>query len=172
MATSSTVGAPLSEAKVLYFAYGSNLSPTQMANRCPNSKPIALAHLPGWKWLINGRGYANIVLEGSAVGPGVYGVLYDLDPADEMRLDGFEGVPIAYEKCYLEGTRIENGNENPPRRSEIQVLAYVDFKRVSPSIPKNEYVDRMNRGIEEAVRDWGLPKVYVDEVMRPFIPVR
>ncbi|KAI1880333.1 hypothetical protein JX265_001954 [Neoarthrinium moseri] len=45
----------------LYFAYGSNLSPTQMQSRCPGSIPLGLARLRGWSWLINARGYANIV---------------------------------------------------------------------------------------------------------------
>ncbi|KAL2752729.1 hypothetical protein ACRALDRAFT_1072589 [Sodiomyces alcalophilus JCM 7366] len=45
-----------------YFAYGSNLSPTQMLARCPDSEPLCLAHLPHpWSWLINARGYANVV---------------------------------------------------------------------------------------------------------------
>ncbi|ROT35908.1 hypothetical protein SODALDRAFT_328295 [Sodiomyces alkalinus F11] len=45
-----------------YFAYGSNLSPTQMIARCPGSVPLGLAHLPhAWSWLINGRGYANVI---------------------------------------------------------------------------------------------------------------
>ncbi|KAH8668779.1 hypothetical protein BX600DRAFT_510843 [Xylariales sp. PMI_506] len=131
---------------VLYFAYGSNLSPTQMAQRCPESRVLGLAHLPGWKWLINDRGYANIVQEdntegrsrdegnkrsdgaatvtdpgtgtGTGVGlgtgaaddlvppspknPGVYGLLYHLPPADEALLDGYEGVPWAYEKRMLD----------------------------------------------------------------------
>lgn len=110
-----------------YFAYGSNLSPTQMLARCPNSEPLCLAHLPHpWSWLINARGYANIVhqsypdgvatLDGTApeaktikhagrgghdTGPGVYGVLYALGPDDEALLDLYEGVPDAYEKVLL-----------------------------------------------------------------------
>ena len=160
----------MNKAEVLYFAYGSNLSPTQMANRCPDSKPVALAHLPGWKWLINERGYANIVEADSATGPGVYGILYKLDPADEEMLDIYEGVPVAYEKRYLEAAKVKAGDEDPARRQKVEVLAYVDFNRVSPSTPRREYIDRMNRGIQEAVRAWGLPTVYVDEVMRPFIP--
>lgn len=173
------------KSEVLYFAYGSNLSPTQMADRCPNSTPIALAHLPGWMWLINERGYANVVknnsvsspmgnepgntdTSASASGPGVYGVLYRLDPEDEEELDACEGVPFAYEKRYVEATRFEG--KDLIAGDKVQVLAYIDFKRVSSSSPQAEYVGRMNRGIREAAKDWNLPETYINEVMRPFIP--
>ncbi|KAJ6084488.1 hypothetical protein N7486_011288 [Penicillium sp. IBT 16267x] len=98
----------------LYFAYGSNLSPTQMKQRCIinpslSAKPLAIATLPKWRWLICEAGYANVLPpQGMRVGPqnsdavskvpvsgtedAVYGVLYELDPADEELLDGYEGV--------------------------------------------------------------------------------
>lgn len=48
----------------LYFAFGTNLSPTQMSLRCTythlSSIPIAVARLPNWKWFIQKRGCANI----------------------------------------------------------------------------------------------------------------
>lgn len=46
---------------LLYFAYGSNLSTTQMALRCPDATPIALGRLAGWEFMINARGFANVV---------------------------------------------------------------------------------------------------------------
>ncbi|RYP73825.1 hypothetical protein DL771_003403 [Monosporascus sp. 5C6A] len=168
--------------EVLYFAYGSNLSPTQMRFRCPNSPPVALAHLSGWTWLISERGYANIVrIDRKTVQPqrgpvsavstadhGVYGVLYKLDPADEAMLDVCEGVPWAYEKSYLEATKFTG--ESLADSEKVKALVYVDFQRVSPSNPIPEYVGRINRGIDEAMKDWHLPKPYVEAVMRPFIP--
>ncbi|KAB8300284.1 hypothetical protein EYC80_000484 [Monilinia laxa] len=45
----------------LYFAYGSNLSLTQMKSRCPNSTYYGLGLLQGYIWIINERGYANII---------------------------------------------------------------------------------------------------------------
>ncbi|KAH9906365.1 Butirosin biosynthesis, BtrG-like protein [Xylariomycetidae sp. FL2044] len=160
---------------LLYFAYGSNLSETQMHQRCPNSAAVGLARLPGWSWLINERGYANITRAPSLQGtttlvgkasPGVYGVLYRLAPEDERTLDLCEGVPWAYERYMVQAELLENGKP----KEKVQVLAYVDFKRTNPATPKQEYVYRMNRGIEEAAREWKLPSTYIDEVMRPFIP--
>ncbi|KAL7657657.1 hypothetical protein M752DRAFT_18689 [Aspergillus phoenicis ATCC 13157] len=113
----STTPSPPPTTKPLYFAYGSNLSPTQMATRCtalPSSSiPLAIARLPKWRWLIHERGYANVVppsemcitkqqadcissgevgVEGGADEDAVYGVLYDMGDDDEKILDGFEGV--------------------------------------------------------------------------------
>ncbi|RYP04290.1 hypothetical protein DL764_004553 [Monosporascus ibericus] len=128
--------------EVLYFAYGSNLSPTQMQYRCPNSPPVALAHLPGWTWLINERGYANIVridrktLQAQK-GPvnavptadhGVYGVLYKLDLKDETMLDVCEGVSWAYKKSYLEATKF---TDQSLAGEKVKALNYVDFQRVA-----------------------------------------
>ncbi|KAI1101041.1 hypothetical protein F4804DRAFT_317145 [Jackrogersella minutella] len=229
-----------SDEGVLYFAYGSNLSPTQMLDRCPSSPPLGLVYLPGWTWLINERGYANIVQQNRtpvsssssfslpystpiaseirSLGPltgendggknlnvvqnkengekpegmmetaenGVYGVLYRLHPEDEMILDACEGVPWAYERRFLDAmlvpsptvtaTITENDEKDASSRSakhkmeKVQVLVYVDFKRVHPSAARYEYIHRMNRGIDDAILQWGLPESYVDAVMRPFIP--
>lgn len=83
----------------LYFAYGSNLSLEQMAARCPESRYIGTARLHDYRWQINQRGYANVVHE-----PGncVEGLCYILSGADEARLDRYEGVPVAYEKVFME----------------------------------------------------------------------
>lgn len=100
-----TAGTGIRDTPVLYFGYGSNLSISQMAERCPESRPVGLAHLSGlrgpdpgpvgsgssgsetdklgdsektyqgrqqqdqqhqqegWRWIINERGYANVVHE-------------------------------------------------------------------------------------------------------------
>jgi hypothetical protein len=105
-----------------YFAYGSNLSTTQMGIRCHqdprSSQPVAIARLDDYKWIICQRGYANVVAlpplqpqtnssNTSSTSPKsetktppsahstnkrtVYGLLYNLSPADEARLDLYEG---------------------------------------------------------------------------------
>jgi gamma-glutamylcyclotransferase len=85
--------------QTLYFAYGSNLSFQQMAVRCPESRYIGRALLPGFRWQINQRGFANIVAE---PGSTVEGLCYLLSQRDEARLDKSEGVPTAYSKKQAE----------------------------------------------------------------------
>ncbi|KAJ3562862.1 hypothetical protein NPX13_g8402 [Xylaria arbuscula] len=167
-----------------YFAYGSNLSTTQMQHRCPRSTPIGLAHLAGWTWIINERGYANIVADGQANDgrPGVYGLVYRLHPDDENMLDRYEGVPFAYEKVTIRISKesfLEPDQERSPSEPAssrnlgdgdgIELLTYIDILRITSSVPQEEYIDRMNLGIKESSK-WGLPAAYVDEVMRRCIP--
>ncbi|CAI7581691.1 unnamed protein product [Penicillium pancosmium] len=124
--------------KHLYFAYGSNLSPSQMSTRCrsnpASSIPLAIAFLPHWRWLICQAGYAN-VLPPAGVGlrtgkqlskaadevpvsspgwngmDGVYGILYELDPVDEGVLDGFEGVDFDAPLAGKEGLEGGEGED-------------------------------------------------------------
>ncbi|KAK0375639.1 AIG2 family protein [Colletotrichum limetticola] len=195
----------------LYFAYGSNLSPTQMSLRCPASTPLGLAHLPDHTFIINARRYANVVpndpvnpayladadaaaapttdpASASAppppsappsAAPGVYGVLYALPPQDEATLDRCEGVPHAYQKQDLavsianlasKGTGATSAAAGLTPGSNVTALVYVDTERTEPSTPWPEYVDRMNRGVDEATERFGLPRGYVDDVIRGYIP--
>ncbi|MBR90070.1 MAG: gamma-glutamylcyclotransferase [Verrucomicrobiales bacterium] len=73
----------------LYFAYGSNLDPRQMTERCPGAKPMGAAALNGWRFLINRRGYATVTPEPDSV---VQGGLWVLTLAHEVDLDEYEGV--------------------------------------------------------------------------------
>ncbi|KAH7053098.1 hypothetical protein B0J12DRAFT_739227 [Macrophomina phaseolina] len=192
--------ATIAPTPTLYFAYGSNLWLAQMAQRCPTSRYVGVARLRGrrWRWLINERGYANVVGEAASSGPSpppddtvpasndpgpsaadgyanlVYGMLYALQPADEARLDVSEGVPEAYGKEWLEVDFWSAGQDGvvDVGRSVPErrtVLVYVDRKRVGESEPKEEYVHRMNEAVRDAVRV-GVPAMWVREVVRRFIP--
>lgn len=197
--------------KTVYFGYGSNLSLSQMKERCPGSIFLGVGRLRGWRWGISGRGYANVVegQEGGVVESGdgdggdggdgvmggdggdsgkeggkgvVYGLLYSLSTngEDEESLDGYEGVPWAYEKFRMV-VEVVSGNEELFRgfgvrkgegksKREMEVLVYVDPRGIEErGKARNEYVERMNRGIEEAVEK-GLPANYVEGVLGAWIP--
>ena len=161
----------------LYFGYGSNLWRAQMATRCPDSPFRGIARLRSYRWLINERGYANVAKTADGEDPsghGVWGLVYELAPRDEAQLDVNEGVPVAYEKRLLEvdfwparGDPLSDSGAGTA--VVVSMLVYVDFKRVVDSTPKREYVYRMNRGIGDALKA-GVPRDYVDAVMRRFIP--
>ncbi len=216
--------------QTLYFAYGSNLSLTQMSLRCPHSTYKSLALLRHWRWIINARGYANIVPshssssttsnsfpsasasasaststsasaakhdndndeeEGIADDDVVYGLLYALTPTDEAQLDINEGVPFAYQKFLLDvevlGSGVDGNDDDDGQTTQeevaaqrpqaeltgqvkkVKALIYIDDKRIVEGVPRSEYVGRMNRGIEDAVRR-GMPVGYVRGVLRRFIP--
>lgn len=164
--------------EVLYFAYGSNLSTEQMRQRCPFSTAIGLGFLPGWRWIINERGFANIVpldhVSSSDITPdpagGVYGLLYLLPPRDEESLDVFEGVPESYDKAQCQARWVRDGDAKPipGEGTPVKVLVYVDEKRTSEAAPRTEYIGRMERGIEDAVQNWGMDADYANRVMRKY----
>ncbi|KAJ4299778.1 hypothetical protein N0V90_005024 [Kalmusia sp. IMI 367209] len=105
---------PTSTPGTFYFAYGSNLSPTQMSLRCTadpvrSSRPVAIARLHGWKWIICGRGGNEDKAEDEEEDE-VWGVVYDLDSADEQTLDTYEGVDWAAPRTM---TTTKDGVERP-----------------------------------------------------------
>jgi gamma-glutamyl AIG2-like cyclotransferase len=153
-----------------YFAYGSNISTTQMLDRCPSSTPLGLAHLSGWTFQINERGYANILHPSIPPSPpiGIYGMLYRLDPTDEQTLDFHEFVPINYQKHYLRVTIIYSTTEGLSTGMKVDALVYVS-DLTTPGEAGSEYIRRMNRGIDEA-GGWCMPPWYVFRVLRPYIP--
>ncbi|WPG98805.1 Hypothetical protein R9X50_00160100 [Acrodontium crateriforme] len=171
---------PTKPPQTLYFGYGSNLWLHQMHQRCPTSTYHGIARLKQFRWIINARGYANIVAlqaETLTKTPSyeneVWGLIYSLSPKDEERLDRNEGVPVAYTKEMLEVEFWAVRDQDPPDvkgRSEMRsVLVYINRILVEADKPKTEYVFRMNMGIRDALAQ-GVPRGYVEQVMRNFIP--
>ncbi|KAF2035142.1 hypothetical protein EK21DRAFT_96918 [Setomelanomma holmii] len=176
--------------QTIYFGYGSNLWLHQMVIRCPDSTYLGIARLNNYTWIINDRGYANVVASNSTstststdnkYSTQVYGLVYSLSPSDEQRLDKNEGVPIAYTKELLSVDFWSAGPPSPPSSPHQKIdtakppdetgdmLVYIDRVRITPDEPKKEYVYRMNQGIEDAL-DLGVPEGYVEAVMRRYIP--
>lgn len=178
-----------------YFAYGSNLHLKQMKRRCPNSKFIGCARLPNYRWQINERGYANIV---EAEGHWVDGLVYEIDQKDEARLDVNEGVSKkAYAKqqmpIILRGSDgavyrrptawiVDQGGPAqairvakqgtrkivvPPQ--QFNALVYISPNYIVDSVPKDEYVNRINLGLVDA-QALGMETDYITNCIRPAVP--
>jgi len=168
----------------VYFGYGSNLSTQQMANRCPKSRFIGIGRLLGYDWIINDRGYANIVEityerpSRNGILPEVWGLVFELDYEDEVALDIMEGIPYAYIKvdnlivdfwpAISPGDTKNAIDVNQPSQA-VAAMSYVDKKRVLGGNPWPEYIVRMNRGIDDAL-NMGIPKEYIANLVRKYIP--
>ena len=138
----------------LYFAYGSNMWDAQMAARCPQSRKVGLARLPGYRWIITTRGYANVVESPTEE---VEGVLFEISESDERLLDGFEGVASGF---YRKGElQVLSGAK------KVIALVYLD-PVTAEGVPKQEYVHRINSGLADAQ----LSEAYVTGHVRKFIP--
>lgn len=139
---------------MLYFAYGSNLWRQQMTSRCPEHSEIGAGCLKGWRWIITTRGYASIVESESDF---VLGTVYELSEDDMLNLDRFEGV--ARGNYHKEMIAVEVDGR------ELSCLLYID-PVVEEGKPKEEYIARINNGIQDA----GFPDEYVTRYLRPFVP--
>jgi gamma-glutamylcyclotransferase len=138
----------------LYFAYGSNMWAEQMQCRCPDHCRVGKGTLEGYRWIISSRGYANVVKSASDE---VFGVIYEISGVDEELLDRYEGVATgSYRKELLS---VEVGD------SSRDCLVYIDPIE-DEGVPKAEYVERINMGIEDAE----LPPEYVRDSIRKFVP--
>jgi gamma-glutamylcyclotransferase (GGCT)/AIG2-like uncharacterized protein YtfP len=79
----------------LYAAYGSNLDPDQMRERCPHSPSHGPGWLVGWRLSFGGEdlgweGALATVVEDA--GAEVFVMTYDVSPHDEAALDRWEGA--------------------------------------------------------------------------------
>jgi len=117
------------------------------------------------KWIINSRGYANII---PSKGDIVYGFIFELTQADERKLDKFEGKE--YERTNdikVELVKVKDSY----KKGTVTALVYIDIKRKKDDVPKDEYVDRINMAIKDGLKE-GIPKEYFDKYIRPFVPER
>ncbi|KAK5010452.1 hypothetical protein LTR28_009842 [Elasticomyces elasticus] len=111
-----------------------------MSLRCPTSTHLGLARLSGFTWLINTRGYANVVAS-THPSDAVYGLVYGLAAADEARLDANEGVPLAYTKEYMGvefWRRGDGGGADAAEPERVQVLVYIDRRRTRGAQAKGD----------------------------------
>ena len=170
----------------LYFGYGSNMWLDQMNRRCPENKYIGTAVLQDWLvgylstcllvissttsnrcWIINQRGYANVI---PSSGNYVYGFIYELNTKNEASLDVYEGAPRIYDKkIHPVQLRTSPGDGEAATKKTIDALVYIDTVNTSPDDPKTEYIHRINMALQDGLKN-GVPQSYIDKYIRPFIP--
>jgi gamma-glutamylcyclotransferase (GGCT)/AIG2-like uncharacterized protein YtfP len=83
----------------IYAAYGSNMNPAQMAQRCPHSPQRGTGWLDGWRLAFGGEdlgweGALATVVESED--DRVFVVLYELSESDEAALDQWDGATLGY----------------------------------------------------------------------------
>ena len=140
-------------ARVLYFAYGSNLDREQMVQRCASATPRFLARLdhyrldftyPSRRW--NGGAADVLPCPGSIV----WGAVYELAAPELVTLDGFE---LGYERVALEVRDAADAAHG--------VLTYtVRVKQITAPHPL--YLDKMIRWGAH----WGFPDAYLEQLRR------
>ncbi len=140
-------------ANTIYFAYGSNMCPEQMAARCPGGPALGRAELSDWRFLINTRTYATIESSPGAV---THGVLWSLTLRHITELDRYEAV---VEGMYHKTSLIVQKAGDP-----VEALVYID-PVCELGQPKPGYLQTILDGaanfalpteyIADLARDWG-----------------
>jgi len=134
-----------------YFAYGSNVSDTQMLKRCPSAKKIGIAVLLNHALCFNRKGtYRNggVASVSKKENHKVYGVLWELNPSDLQHLDKIEDTNAYHREKYdvylLDGSVI---NSN----------IYISYPEGSHFQPDSDYLNLIIQSSEEA----NLPPEYI-----------
>jgi len=148
---------------MFYFAYGSNLDPEQMRQRCPGHHVVGLAELRDHRlsfpltshdW---GGGVASVSV---AHGESVWGAVHELSDEDLRTLDGYEGYRgpgdqhNLYDRETLPVHLVRADDGSFPRR--LHAWIYV-ARPANPAPPSSRYLDALLRG----ARHHRLPDEYV-----------
>lgn len=119
--------------KRYYIAYGSNLSESQMAYRCPTAKVVGTSILNDWRLLFDGpasiekyEGYKVPIL------------IWEIQPEDEKSLDRYEGYPSYYRKEMLD---VEANGKT------INAMVYI-MNTNKEHIPSDYYYRVLEQGYE------------------------
>jgi gamma-glutamylcyclotransferase len=130
-----------------YFAYASNMSRKQMAERCPEAKSIVAATLPNFKLIFTGysrlRRGAVATIRGSQ-GDKVIGALYEISEAGLRRLDKHENYPVDYKHTDV---RVFSGSGEA-----YDAVTFIKAQQEEEGQPSAEY----RAVIQQGYRDWGI----------------
>ena len=138
----------------LYAAYGSNMDPAQMLERCPHSPAAGTGWVEGWRLTFGGE---DLGWEGSlatmveAPGEHVFVGLYDVTDYDARDLDAWEGADTGlYRKVRVRVATLEG--------EEVAWTYLLDG--FEGGLPSARYLGVLSEAAEKA----GAPDDYVAEL--------
>ena len=128
-----------------YFAYASNLSRKQMAERAPGSKPRFNAVLPNYRLIFVGwsrqwkGGVASIK---PFKGEKTKGAVYEITDSDLKKLDRYEDYPTTYNHFNV----IVWTDDGDP----VEAVTYIKNEQSPEAKPSSDYLVVIRQGY----RDW------------------
>jgi hypothetical protein len=148
-----------------YFAYGSNLDPDQMRERCPAARFVCIARLDDHRLTFNrksirrGCGVADVI---PSPGDCVWGAVFEVTGNDVACLDSSEGFRAgrranAYYRKEIRVTGIVDDAEQA-----TIVETYVAHPQPNPPPPSEQYMAQIVKG----ARHWGLPSSYIEQLLK------
>jgi gamma-glutamylcyclotransferase (GGCT)/AIG2-like uncharacterized protein YtfP len=151
---------------MLYFAYGSNMDPAQLAQRCPSARFIAVAKLPDHRLAFTrfakdrGCGTCDGIAE---PGQAIWGIVFDISEANMKRLDECEGFqpgrPLSA-NCYVREQRrvCRDGDSEKP----LLVWLYCANRQPNAPLPNVAY----KKQLVDGASFWRLPASYQAQLER------
>jgi len=137
--------------QIYYFAYGSNMNPEQMENRCPrNHKLLRKGTLEGWEFFINSRGVANIIMSENT---NVYGLIFEISDRCLNCLDMHEGYPRIYQRDDL---------PIKFKRESLNAWVYIDKNFIQVGRPRTNYLEPI---IDAAIK-FNFPGAYITHLQK------
>lgn len=130
--------------KRYYLAYGSNLNLRQMALRCLTAKPVGTAVIKDYELLFKGSKTGAYLTIEPKVGAEVPVAVWSVEPADEERLDVYEGFPAFYYKAELELPVRYFSGKNVVRKTFV----YIMHEERPLGLPSGSYVRTCLEGYE------------------------
>ena len=134
---------------MLHFAYGSNMDPERMHQRCPDAAGPQVAALADFRFAISARGIANIL---PFDGTQVYGVLWTVSERDLENLDKLEGIADGITRRQSLAVQAASGER-------VDAVVYLAPDEATGP-PKEGYLERVLRGARIA----RLPEGYITEL--------
>lgn len=132
--------------KKLYAAYGSNLNRAQMAERCPEARPVGPGLLEGYRLRFRAGGRGVYLTVEPCPGESVPVGLWEVTARDEAALDEYEGYPELYYRAILP-VQCQDG----PR----DALIYIMHEAYPLAAPGEAYMDACREGCEDFGLDTG-----------------
>jgi gamma-glutamylcyclotransferase len=132
-----------------YFAYATNLSRRQMAERCPEAKPLFTARLPHYKLIFVGwsrKWRGGIATIRGSKGDVVIGALYDISDRGLRLLDKYEDYPAGYDHLDVKVVT-EDGDY-------VEAVTYIRIDQAEETRPSPEYL----AVIKEGYSDWRISR--------------
>jgi hypothetical protein len=145
---------------MIYFAYGTDINPAQMAERCPGHRSLGVVRLPEYRlWFPRFSRTWNCASASITPSPNdtVFGVLYDVPPIEVATLHyqfGYdpEGRAEFNRHELHEVTVLRVGGSEP-----VKAMTYVAVPDGTKALPSAAYID----AIIDGARYHGLPRAYL-----------
>lgn len=142
---------------MFYFAYGSNMCSARLLERVPSARRAATGKIKGYKLAFHKRSGDGSAKAGALLTTDetdvVWGVLFELDPAEKGALDSAEGLHYGYDEKRV---AVETG------AGEVSAVMYYATDIDPELLPYSWYVLYAVAG----AREHGLPEAYIEAIER------